>query len=366
MKRLLCIVGKMDTGGAETFLMKIYRNIDRSKFQMDFCVSDSEPGIYDTEILSLGGKIFYTIPKTKAPIKSFFSLKKIVEDNNYKYVMRISQHSLSGLELLAAKLGGAKKLIFRSSNTNTCGGKLNQILHKLTLPLTIFIPNLKIAPSSEAAKFMFGESKKNIFIFPNALDTVKFLFDVEKRKKLRKELNLENKLVIGHIGRFNRQKNHKFLIEIFKEIKKIKKEAVLLLIGDGELKENIKNLIENYSLSDSILFLGIRRDIPELLSVMDGFLFPSFYEGMPNTVIEAQTSGLPCLISDTITREAKVINDLVEFKKLEESSLSWAKVMIDLIEKNKNFKRTTAIYILKRRGYEISEAAKSFEKIIFE
>ncbi len=366
MKRLLCVVGKMDAGGAETFLMKIYRNIDRNKFQMDFCVSDSEVGVYETEILSLGGKIFHTIPKTKSPIKSFFSLKKIVEVNNYKYVMRISQHSLSALELLAAKLGGAEKLIFRSSNTNTCGGRINQILHRLALPLTIFVPNIKMAPSSEAAKFMFGRSMKSAFIFPNALDTEKFLFRKINRDNLRKKMNLENKLVIGHIGRFSNQKNHKFVIECFKEIKKIRKDAVLLLIGDGELRNNIETLIKNYSLSEDILLLGIRKDIPELLSIMDGFLFPSFYEGMPNTVIEAQTSGLPCLISDTITREAKIIDTLIEFKNLEKGSFKWAESMLDLIEKNKIFERKTAIEIMKKKGYEISEVAKTFEKIIFE
>lgn len=366
MKRLLCIVGKMDAGGAETFLMKIYRNIDRNKFQMDFCVSDSEEGIYEPEILSLGGKIFHTIPKTKSPIKSFFSLIKIVKDNHYKYVMRISQHSLSGLELLAAKFGGAEKLIFRSSNTNTCGGVLNQILHKITLPLTIFIPNLKIAPSSEAAKFMFGNNIKNVFIFPNALDTNKFLFDMLKRNNLRKKLNLEKKLVFGHIGRFNNQKNHKFLIEIFSKIKKIKKNSVLILIGDGELKEDIKLLVKNYSLSESVLFLGIRKDIPDLLSIMDGFIFPSFYEGMPNTVIEAQTSGLPCLISNTITHEIKIVDNLIEFKSLKENSFEWAKSIIKLIQDTKNYNRKEAFKIIKKKGYDMSEVVKIFENIIFE
>mgnify|MGYP001624405131 CR=1 FL=1 len=157
-KRILCIVGSMNAGGAETFLMKIYRNLDRTKYQMDFCVSIDSPGVYDEEIYSLGGKIVHTSPKSKGFIKSFNSIKNIVKTNKYKYVMRVSQHSLSGLELLAAKLGGARVTIFRSSNTQTGGGKLNRILHSICLPLTMLVPEIKIAPSTEAAEFMFGKN----------------------------------------------------------------------------------------------------------------------------------------------------------------------------------------------------------------
>lgn len=366
MKRLLCIVGRMDAGGAETFLMKIYRNLDRNKYQMDFCVSDSKKGKYENEILLLGGKIFHTVPKTKSPFKSFLSLQKIIKVNRYKYVMRISQHSLSGIELLAAKLGGAEKLIFRSSNTNTCGGKLNQYLHKLMLPLTILLPNVKIAPSSEAGKFMFGKNMKNVCILPNALNTHAFSFDSKTRNEYRKKFNLDKKIVIGHIGRFSNQKNHSFLINVFREIKKIKKDSVLILIGEGELKEKIQRIIKDYCLEDSVLLLGVRDDIPELLFCMDGFLFPSFYEGMPNTVIEAQTTGLPCLVSDSITSEVRIVDKFVMFKSLEEDCSCWAKCMLDMIENNKNYDRKSNSKIIKDKGYDIADIAKYFEKIIFE
>ena len=365
MKRLLCIVGKMDVGGAETFLMKLYRHIDRNRFQMDFCVADSQIGYYEPEILDLGGRIFRIIPKTKGIIKSFFSLKKIVKDNNYQYVMRISQHSLSGLELIAAKMGGAKNLIFRSSNTHTCGGKFNQLLHKVALPLTMFVPTLKVAPSTEAAKFMFGKKITNVHIFPNALDTSKFLFNLKTRNRYRNKLNLTNKLVVGHIGRFSKQKNHIFLIKVFKELIKVKKNAILLLVGKGNEKILIKKLVKDYNLENNVIFIEYTSEVQKLLFVMDIFIFPSFYEGMPNTVIEAQSTGLPCLIADTITPEVKIIDKLVKFEALEKEPIIWVRDIIELLNNNKYFNREIASEIIKKKGYDISSVVKDFENIVF-
>lgn len=157
-KRLLCIVGSMDAGGAETFLMKVYRSIDKNKYQMDFIVSTEKEGFYDKEILALGGKIYYSPPKSKKLISSLRTIRKIVRDGKYKHVMRISEHSLASLDLLAAKLGGANTLIFRSSNASTCGGKASKLFHKLFASLPRIVPTIKIAPSTEAAEHVFGKN----------------------------------------------------------------------------------------------------------------------------------------------------------------------------------------------------------------
>lgn len=365
MKRILCIVGSMNAGGAETFLMKLYRNIDRTQYQMDFCVAIKEPGIYDDEIRSLGGKILYTIPKSKGILKSFNAIKNIVSKNQYLYVMRVSQHSLSGLELLAAKMGGAKTTIFRSSNTQTGGGRLNRILHKICLPITMYVPDVKIAPSTEAADFMFGKNsvkKRGAVILPNALDTTVFAYNQESRNKLRAELGIEDNFVVGHIGRFSQQKNHEFLIEIFREIKKLRRNATLLLIGKGELMDKIQKQVDEEELGDSVKFLGVRKDVPALLSAMDIFVFPSFFEGMPNTVIEAQTSGLPCLVADTITKEAEVTK-LVRFKGLHDTADAWAEAVIKQGEENICRENVAKEMVLK--GYEIKECTQKFVELVF-
>ena len=365
MKRLLCITSALNTGGAETFLMKIYRTLDREKYQMDFCVMSNEKGFYEEEIKLLGGKIFHIIPKTENMLKSFFSIKKIVKENNYNYVIRINEHSLSVIDLIAARLGGAKNLILRSTNANT-QSKKRHLLHKLFQILPKTIPTVKIAPSTEAAEYTFGKNQvKNgrIHKLNNGVPIDKFLFCENIRTEKRKELGIENNFVVGHVGRFSPQKNHMFLLEIFKLIKNKLPNAILLLIGDGELRENIKNKAQELNVLDSIKFLGVRSDIPELLMAMDIKIFPSFFEGMPNTIIEAQASGLPSLISDTITKEAD-ITGLVTYMPLTESAEKWAEKCLEI--KNESIQRkNTKEYFIKEK-YDINSVTEEFIRLVFD
>src|SRR5690554_1381472 len=155
-KRLLCIVGEMSAGGAETFLMKVYRALDKTRYQIDFLVFSEEEGFYEKEIKSMGGKVFHSVPKTKGIINFFKTIKEIIKLEGYNYVMRISQHSLSTLDLVAARFGGAKTLIYRSSNSGTGGGRISLVLHLLFKWLPKTVPTVKIAPSTEAAEFVFG------------------------------------------------------------------------------------------------------------------------------------------------------------------------------------------------------------------
>lgn len=350
--------------GAETFLMKIYRNIDKEKYQMDFLVSIKEKGFYDDEIKQLGGQIYYIPPKSESFIKSFIGIRKIVKEQKYKYVIRINEHSLSVLDLIAAKLGGAKVLVMRASNAGTDGGKINKLLHKIFKFLPKFVPNIKFAPSSEAAIYTFGKRQLNegkVEILNNAIPYKTFIFNNEIRSKIRKELNIEDKFVIGHIGRFNTQKNHKFLIEIFEKIKREKKDAVLLLVGNGNLQKEIKQQIEKLKIEDSVMFLGVRKDIPQLLMAMDMFVFPSLYEGMPNTVIEAQATGLKCIISNTITKEAD-ITGLVNYISLNENANEWKENIL----KNINYNREDTSKYFKEKGYDITDVSYKFIKTIFD
>ena len=194
------------------------------------------------------------------------------------------------------------------------------------------------------------------------MDTTVFEYNQESRNKLRTELGIEDNFVVGHIGRFSQQKNHEFLIEIFREIKKLRRNATLLLIGKGELTDKIQKQVDEAELGDSVKFLGVRKDVPALLSAMDIFVFPSFFEGMPNTVIEAQTSGLPCLVADTITKEAEVTT-LVRFKGLHDTADSWAEAAVKQGEENCCRENIAKEMILK--GYEIKECTQKFVELVF-
>ncbi len=362
MKRVLCIVGGMNAGGAETFLMKVYRRLDKNKYQMDFAVAND--GCYDEEIRLMGGKIFKITPKSQGFLKNFLSVKKLVKNEGYKYVLRTSQHSLSAMELLAARLGGAKKLIYRSSNSNTIdGSKKGLLLHKLCGFMPIFFANVRIAPSTEAAEFMFGKDcvkKGKATILNNGIDMRIFNYNGQNRNECREEFKLKNKFVVGHIGRFSAQKNHDFLLEIFAEIKKKKEDSILLIVGGGELEAEIKQKAKELNVFDNIVFTGVRSDVSKLLSAMDVFVFPSFYEGMPNTVIEAQAEGLPCIISDTITKEAD-ITGLVKYLPLDLSAEKWADEVIDCVSAER--KETKDDFV--KNGYDIDSVTDKFIQFVF-
>lgn len=364
MKRLLCIVGSMDAGGAETFLMKLYRKLDKSRFQIDFAVAKNEPGYYDQEILSLGGRLHHIHSKSSSIIQNFKDIKNLVSQEKYAYVLRTSQHSLSALELLAAKWGGAKITAFRSSNSNTTSGTYKELfLHRLFRFMPRHFANVRIAPSTEAAEFMFGKGcirKNQAVLLHNAVDFNLFCYNKDIRNTIRNEFKISNSTtVIGNVGRFNQQKNHGFLLDVFLLYTHKNPNAVLLLVGKGELQTVIEEKVRKMGLTNKVLFVGVRSDIPALLSAMDVFVFPSLYEGMPNTVIEAQATGLQCVISNTITREAN-ITGLIHYLPLGNAS-EWA----NYIERLPKVVRETPRQKFKENCYDIETVTKQFVKLIF-
>lgn len=364
MERILCIVSAMNTGGAETFLMKLYRNIDRTKIQFDFCVN-TKNNFYEDEINQLGGNIYVVEQKTKNLFKSFHQTKDLVKRNKYNTVIRVNQHSLSTIDLLAAKAGGATNLVMRSSNAAS-GSISKEVLHKVFSFLPKFIPTVKLAPSKLAAEYTFGKKavkNEKVIILQNGLPIEQFRYRDDIRSRLRKEFNVEDKLVILHVGRFSKQKNHRFLLEVFNEVLKKNKDAILLSVGNGELEDDIKQQAIKLGIIDKIIFTGRRSDVNEIYNMADIFLFPSLFEGMPNTVIEAQTSGLPCLISDSITSEVEV-TDIVKSISLEESERSWADELLKLYECNSDNNRLNYSVIMEENGYDVKDVVDMFSKII--
>lgn len=363
MKRLLCILSGMNAGGAETFLMKMYRQIDSTKYQMDFCINMSEKCFYEDEILSLGGKI-YRIPAKSTSLRNFRGqLHDVVSSNGYKHVLRITSNALGFMDLRIAHKAGAEICAVRSSNSSDGGSLKSKVANRLGRILYGKYVNVKIAPSDLAAVYTFGKKTYEsgaVNILHNAIDIDQYGFNADMRCHIRSEFGLsDDTTIIGHVGRFMTQKNHAFLLEFFSEYLKTNEKSTLMLVGDGELESAIKQKASELGISDKIIFTGVRSDVPALLSAMDMFVFPSLYEGMPNTVIEAQATGLPCIISDTITREAD-ITGLVHYLPLGDAD-TWASYMAHL----SRVTRKTPIQKFKENCYDIETVADQFVKLIF-
>lgn len=356
----------MDAGGAETVFMKYYRALDRSRYQLDFCVSSDEPGFYDDEIRELGGRIIHTVKKTEGGVlASFKRLKSIAKEGDYCSAIRSSQHSLSALDLLAMRIGGVPRTIFRSSNTGTVyNSPKEDLLHSIFRPLIKIAATSYIAPSTEAGVYMFGRrgvASRKFKILNNAVDVGAFAFSEGARSELRREFGIpENAFVVGHVGRFNQQKNHEFLVEVFREYLKLNENAVLLMLGKGELESKIRKLVSNYDLSSKVVFAGVRRDVPRCYSAMDVLVFPSLYEGLPNVVVEAQANGLPCIISDSITREVS-LNENICFMTLEQGYGDWAHA----ISQYRSQRLEKDSIRLEEKGYDISAELPRFISVVF-
>lgn len=363
MKRLLCILSGMNAGGAETFLMKIYRNIDRTKYQFDFCINVKEKCFYEDEILMLGGMI-YRIPSKSENFKDYKSqLTTIIKDNDYNYVLRITSSAMGFMDLKIAKKAGAQICCARSSNASDGNGIKSKLCHRLGRLIYNKYVDVKIAPSDLAAIHTFGKNSYlsgKVSILHNALDLDVFYFDKNRRNLVRKELGIPDDVkIIGHIGRFTEQKNHMFLADIFKAVHDLEEHTALLVVGEGPLESTFKKKIEDLGLDNNVIFAGVRSDIPCILSAMDVFVMPSFYEGMPNTVIEAQATGLPCVIADTITNEAD-ITGLVNYMSLGCAN-SWAKKVLSVVDSER---ADTHSNFIKHR-YDITSVVDDFVKLVF-
>lgn len=324
--RVLHVLGSMNLGGAESRIMDLYRNMDREKVQFDFLVHDSREGFFDKEIQSLGGHIYYA-PRFKVynyrayrkAMKQFFAAH-----HEFKAVHG-HMTSTAALYLPIAKKAGVPMTIAHARSAGVDKGIKGTITKWMRRPLpkrTDFC----LACSRLAGEAVFGEDvvkAGKVRILPNAIETEKYKYDACVRKEMRAVLGLQDKYVIGHVGRFHYAKNHEFLIDIFAEIKKRKDNAVLLLVGEGPLMDEVKEKVSMLDLEQAVIFTGNQPDVSRYYQAMDYLVFPSRFEGMPGTIVEAQAAGLPCLISDTITEEVKV-TELVRFASLCDSPESWA------------------------------------------
>lgn len=337
--RVLQIIGSVCGGGVETVIMNYYRNINRTKVQFDFVIEGSGNDILEEEIRFLGGKIYKVESLKKNFLKYMYQIYLIVKKNNYK-IVHSNMNTLSIFSLSSAWAAGAPIRILHNHSTAEKKEIIRSAIKYILRPLSPLFANKYVACSRAAAYWMYGYHMVDtgkVKIVNNAINTKKFHYDPIIRKKIRKELNISNDtLVIGHVGRFMYQKNHTFIIDIFNNVHKREKKSILLLIGDGELRYKIENKVKNYNLVDSVVFLGIKKNVYDLYNVMDVFLLPSWYEGLPVVSIEAQTNGLRCMLSDRITRESKLTHS-VEFYDLDKTAQEWANELLNKDNKRNEF-----------------------------
>ena len=352
--RILHIVGGMGTGGAETLIMNWYRSIDRTKVQFDFLVHHKEKMFYDDEIESLGGRIYrfslsndHNIFRYRKELYKFFA-------SHPEYKIIHGHHSTYGVLYLsvARKCG----IPFRISHSHIASYSktLKGISFYLLSRFYKKYANIYFACSLAAGHYMYGEDK-DFKVINNGINTTLFGFSKEKRGEIRTKLNIpDNVLTLAHVGRFHDQKNHHFLIDVFSQVCKLIPNSRLLLLGVGPLLSDIREKVKALGLDKNVLFLEQRPNVQDYLSASDLFVFPSLYEGLPLTLVEAQASGLPIVCSDTITEETK-LTDNYYILSLEQSSKEWADKIVEVSKKT--IARDDAHFIVRRKGYDCQDIA---------
>ncbi|WP_307475974.1 glycosyltransferase family 1 protein [Paenibacillus harenae] len=335
-------------------LMNYYRRMDRSKIQFDFMVNRTEQGHYDDEIRAMGGKI-YPMPAIRPGNynRYFKALDSFFSQNREYRVVHSHINENSGFVLRAAKRAGIPCRIAHSH--------LSDLGIDLKLPFRLYArysmkghPTHYFACSKKAGQWLFGnkvEEQHGITVLNNAVHVPDFEFNEQVRNEVRDEIGAGGRTVIGHVGRFNKQKNHTFLIDIFQEIHRKNPDTLLLLVGEGRLKAEIEAKVSKLGLSGNVKFLGVRSDITRLLQGIDLFLFPSLFEGLPVVLVEAQAAGLNCIVSDTITTETDVTGRL-HFVSLKDSAEQWANVVCGMSHEHADTSE-----LLRSNGYDADSMA---------
>ncbi|HDR8126618.1 glycosyl transferase family 1 [Bacillus thuringiensis] len=361
--RILQVFNSMNRGGAESMIMNLYRQVDKTKVQFDFVVHTSNSCAFDDEIKQLGGNIYY-IPRFKG--YNYLSYRKewIKFFNIHKEYKVIHGHigSCAAIYLQIAKEYGLYT-IAHSHSTKKTTKKIKtpqEILFPVFSYPTRFIADYFFGCSKLAGKYRYGDkivASDRFEVINNAVRTQDYIFNEDIRIKYRNEFNLKDQFVIIHVGRFDVPKNQTYLIDIFKEYHKVDESSILVLVGEGPLKKVLEEKVKALNLQESVIFTGIRNDVPDLLKMGDVFVFPSIYEGLPVTLIEAQATGLKCIVSDTVTEEVKVTN-LVEFVGLSEPIDSWLQ---KISAASNSYSRVDRSNDLAISGYDIKETAVFLE-----
>jgi glycosyltransferase involved in cell wall biosynthesis len=350
-------------GGLETTLMSYYRAIDRTKIQFDFYVptevDNHEIQYYENEAISLGARVFRHPPHIKHPFKSTLTLYRLLRKHKeYKIVHIYGRISLfPALSALAAMLAGVRVRVVNSP----CSKTEHVVIHKLFRPMLRALTTHKTACSIVAGEFMYGKKAiKKCTLSMRERNLEPYRYNKEHRSKVRNELSIDNYYAVIHVARMDHNKNHGLILDAFHGALASERNLVLLLVGYGELLPTLQDKTNKLGISDKVRFLGKRDDVPDLLQAADMFVLPSISEGLPGVAIEAQAAGLPCLLSNAITAEVKILES-TELLPINKGSDIWAERMLAYRE----FNRRDTLEEIRRVGYDISDAVKSLEELYY-
>lgn len=371
MKKILFYGLSNGYGGLESIIINILKYVDKSKLKFDFVLPSNGKCKFENDITSNGGKIYRVTPWGKNPILHRKELKSIfLNKNDYDFVWINTASSVNiSMQTVAKKYTQSKIIVHCHGMGFEADSKTKYfillLLHKLHYKKFLKLTDYAFACSIKSADYLFGQKMNEegkVKIINNGIEAKQYRFNCETRQDYRKKYCLEDKFVIVHVGRICKVKNHIFLIDIFNEICKQKNNYVLMLVGDGDMKDKIENLVTDYKLDGKVIFMGERNDVPELLQAADIFVLPSLSEGLPLVVIEAQAAGLQSIVSEVVPREAK-ITDLVEYMSIEKRASCWANAIRKYQE---GYKRQDTYDEIVRAGFDINETAEKIEKLLYE
>lgn len=325
--RVLQMFAALDSGGVSNFVMNLYREMDTEKIQFDFAMTAGKKSLYDDEVISRGGRIFYFDPAKKLTDE----LRRVLREEGPFQVVHSHLFFYSGLALAEAKKAKVPIRIAHAHNAHTGESRsVPRIAYERGMQLLIRAnATHMLGCSGKACRYVFGDKimkDPRAAVMPDGIDCDRFAFNPEVREQMRKKNGLDGKFVIGHVGHFNPAKNHEKILSVFAEVCRQRDDAALLLVGDGELEQDVRNRVAELNLTDRVVFAGAHKDVERFYQAMDVFLFPSRYEGFGMAMIEAQCSGLACVASDVVSSETAITED-VKFLKLELTDSEWANAL---------------------------------------
>lgn len=357
--KVLHITNGADVGGISAVILNYYRNIDRSQFQFDFVVPPCVLGPNGHELENLGGT-FYTLPlKNEHPISFMKDLSKLIKQNHYD-IVHAHHHDTSFVALFVAMFCGVKCRVAQSHSYRAEGGNLKiKFRRYVGVLLNDLSSNLRFACTNEAASYLFGKWLKHLFpvtIIRNGIEPERFPYSIQARTIARKELNINNStLVFGIVARMTPEKNHVFLLKVLKDIKKLRKDVKLLIVGDGPLRDELREYACKESIDDDVIFAGKRPDLVNMLCAMDVFTLPSIYEGSPVSAVEASANGLPVVLSSSITKDLQFLSNVAYVDINDNCCGKWAETIIKLSNKGRD---EQAVTVINNKGYNVSSITK--------
>lgn len=335
-------------GGLTTVMMNYYRAMDKTGLQIDFASTNNPPKVLLDELKANGSKYFNLGNRKKQLLQYLKNLKMVLKNNHYDIVHVNGNSATMTIELMAAYTAGIKRRIAHVHNT-TCD---YMALNKLLKPIFKRCYTDACACSQKAGEWMFSNGKYEVL--NNAIDLERYCFDSNQREKVREQYNiLATDKVIGHVGKMVRQKNHEFILDVFEEMLKKDAQWKLMLVGDGVLREKLEERAKERGIREKIIFCGMKNNTEKYYSAFDVIVFPSFWEGLPLSLIEAQASGLGGVISDLITSEVCISNGICQ-KSLSEDAFAWSNAVLSFYQEDRKNKSELNCQSLREAGFDIS------------